>query len=370
MEDYEIDYEEMDYDESEHSSSNIWKILMGIFILVIIIGISYAIYKWWKGKEYICDTRKSSSEPDSCMNCVNGYENRGINDWCCSEDKKGICNVKKPGDSTAGAICDTRVSSGGDNSCLDCRYGFIRKGLNDWCCQKKEQSNCNQIKINPDGSKSYTNKGGSMCDTRKETKAADSCLNCNHGFIRKGLNDWCCQEFEKDNCNQIKTKPDGSKSYTNIGGTMCDTRKAAKEADSCLNCDNGYIRKGLNDWCCKKDEKNCTQLKTNPDGTKSYKNNGGSICDTRKDPKEADSCKNCEFGRVKKGLNDWCCRKSENCKTDNLHYVKPFWSGCYKDEECSGRRDDCIKRDCRKKGLKYKGKWRDCGGWRFKGYCH
>ncbi len=49
--------------------------------------------------------------------------------------------------------------------------------------------------------------------------------------------------------------------------------------------------------------------------------------------------------------------------------VKPFWSNCYKDEQCNGNRDRCIRRDCRSMGLNYKGRWQDCGGWKFRGYC-
>jgi len=34
-------------------------------------------------------------------------------------------------------------------------------------------------------------------------------------------------------------------------------------------------------------------------------------------------------------------------------------------------RDFCIQNECRKKGLWYKTEdWKDCGGWKFKGYCH
>jgi len=68
------------------------------------------------------------------------------------------------------------------------------------------------------------------------------------------------------------------------------------------------------------------------------------------------------------------------------------WSDCYKNEEwqtCgidwnvingiqtswfrrrTQNRDYCIMSECRKKGLWYKvDQWHDCGGWKFKGWCH
>jgi len=50
--------------------------------------------------------------------------------------------------------------------------------------------------------------------------------------------------------------------------------------------------------------------------------------------------------------------------------MKPFWSMCYSNENCPlGDRDLCIKSQCQAKGLKYQGKWHDCGGWKFQGYC-
>jgi len=68
------------------------------------------------------------------------------------------------------------------------------------------------------------------------------------------------------------------------------------------------------------------------------------------------------------------------------------WTDCYKDEEwktCgidwnvingiqkswfrrrTSNRDYCIMSECRKRGLWYNTeKWHDCGGWKFKGWCH
>jgi hypothetical protein len=201
-----------------------------------------------------------------------------------------------------------------------------------------------------------------MCDTRKPAHKADSCKNCTYGRIRKGSNDWCCRK--KENC--MTANPYFKNPSKNNGGSMCDTRKSKKYKDSCKLCKFGRIRKGANDWCCRKKE-NC--MTANPYFKYPSKNSGGSKCDTRKNNKHKDSCKLCKYGRVRKGFNDWCCRKSENCKTANPYYQKPFWTRCYKDEQCRGNRDRCIKRDCKKKGLRYKGKWHDCGSWKFKGYC-
>jgi len=71
----------------------------------------------------------------------------------------------------------------------------------------------------------------------------------------------------------------------------------------------------------------------------------------------------------------------------------PFWTKCYRDEDAPGarfahtnnevgwlpvlghyqiggmNRDDLIQGECEAKGLKFKGKWQDCGRWKFKGYC-
>jgi large subunit ribosomal protein L23 len=117
--------------------------------------------------------------------------------------------------------------------------------------RKGKTTNFKNIK---DGSVGYANKGGSMCDTRKKAHEADSCKNCLYGRVRKGANDWCCQK--KENCktdNPHYKKPDG--------GYICDTRKPKSKNDSCLNCKHGYRRKGLNDWCCqKKEKKNCKQM--------------------------------------------------------------------------------------------------------------
>jgi hypothetical protein len=421
------------YSNFSQKGGTVGSLLIFSVVIVIVVGLGFFGYKQYgeyikKSKEgKLCDTRKDESKPDSCMNCDYGYKNVGINDECCNEKEASNCNVLKSGDSTAGAICDTRNKQGTKNSCLDCRYGYRRKELNDWCCQKFEEKDCNKIKTNPDGSKSVVNIGSSICDTRKKQSEPDSCLNCEHGYTKVGLNDWCCQEKEKDNCNVIITNPDGSKGFGNIGGSICDTRKGKEQADSCLNCEYGRVRKGANDWCCRKEE-NC--FTDNPDFVYPSKNQGGSICDTRKGKEQADSCLNCEYGRVRKGANDWCCRnsencftdnpnfvypsknqggtkcdtrktrdkadsclnceygrvriglddwccrKEENCETDNTHYVEPFWSNCYKDEDCGGNRDTCIKRDCTNKGLKYKKNWQDCGkkfgsnyAWKFRGKC-
>ena len=54
------------------------------------------------------------------------------------------------------------------DSCLNCKFGYIKKGVNDWCCQEKEKEDCTQLKKNADGTQSYKNKGGSMCDTTKK----------------------------------------------------------------------------------------------------------------------------------------------------------------------------------------------------------
>ena len=371
----------------------------------------------------ICDIRKPSKDADSCFNCDHGIIKKGLNDWCCQEFEKDKCiqiEVKKDGSkiflNNGDNMCDTRKKDDQPDSCLNCTHGYKRKGLNDICCTEKEKSECTQIKVNPDGTRSYSNKGGSKCDTRKDKYKVDSCKNCEYGRIKKGLDDWCCQKHE--NCHT--DNPHFKQPPKNKGGSICDTRKEKHHKDSCKLCEFGRVRKGLNDWCCKKDE-NChtdnphfKQPPKNKGGSKCdtrkekhhkdscklcefgrvrkglndwccqkhenchtdnphfkqpSKNYGGKICDTRKEKHHKESCKLCEYGRVRKGLNDWCCKKHENCKTDNSHYVKPFWSKCYKDEECNGRRDDCIKRDCKKKGLAYKGKWHDCGGWRFKGYC-
>jgi hypothetical protein len=304
-----------------------------------------------------CDTRKKAYEADSCKNCTYGRVRKGLNDWCCQKKencKKDNPHYKKP---EGGFMCDTRKPKSKNDSCLNCKHGYRRKGLNDWCCQKKEKKNCKQIKNGK-----YTNDGGNMCDTRKPAHEADSCKNCTYGRVRKGTNDWCCRK--KENC--MTDNPHFKYPSKNNGGSMCDTRKSKKYKDSCKLCKFGRIRKGANDWCCRKKE-NC--MTANPYFKKPSKNNGGSMCDTRKSDKHKDSCKLCKYGRVRKGFNDWCCRKSENCKKANPYYQKPFWSKCYKDEQCRGNRDRCIKRDCKKKGLKYKGKWHDCGGWKFKGYC-
>ena len=62
--------------------------------------------------------------------------------------------------------------------------------------------------------------------------------------------------------------------------------------------------------CQKKEKKIVNKLRTK------YTNDGGSKCDKKK-AHEADSCKNCTYGRVRKGLNDWCCRKERKLYTDN-----------------------------------------------------
>ena len=209
------------------------------------------------------------------------------------------------------------------------------------------------------------NSGGKECDKTKDGNYPDSCSLCEYGRVRKGLNDWCCREEE--NCytdNPYFKYPD-----KNNGGSECDTMKDRRYKDSCSLCKYGRVKKGLNDWCCREEE-NC--YTDNPYFKYPDKNNGGSECDTNKDRRYKDSCSLCKYGRVRKGLNDWCCRKEENCITDNDYYVKPFWSKCYKNEDCNGNRDDCIRNECKSKGLKYYdvlGYYSDCGNWKFKGWC-
>lgn len=60
---------------------------------------------------------------------------------------------------------------------------------------------------------------------------------------------------------------------------------------------------------------------------------------------------------------------------------QPFWTKCYKNEDChkwgnyGNKRDNCIASDCKDAGLKWKGEWYDCGKdsrdlwWHFKGKC-
>ena len=209
------------------------------------------------------------------------------------------------------------------------------------------------------------NNGGSRCDTRKDSNYKDSCSLCEYGRIKHGLDDWCCRKKENCYTDNKHFKYPGK----NNGGTKCDIRKDRRHKDSCSLCEYGRIKHGLDDWCCREEE-NC--YTDNKHFKYPGKNNGGTECDTRKDRRHKDSCSLCKYGRVKKGANDWCCREEENCYTDNSYYVKPFWTSCYKDEECSGNRDSCIKNECSGKGLKYYGglgNYKDCGGWKFKGWC-
>ena len=206
------------------------------------------------------------------------------------------------------------------DSCKNCTYGRVRKGLNDWCCRKKE--NC--ITDNPHFKKPGKNNGGSICDTRKSDKYKDSCKLCKFGRIRKGANNWCCRK--KENC--MTDNPYFKYPSKNNGGSKCDTRKSKKYKDSCKLCKFGRIRKGLNDWCCRKNE-NC--MTANPYFKKPSKNNGGSKCDTRKSDKHKDSCKLCKYSYVRVGANDWCCRKNEpKCKNGKQYLCgKPPICGVY-----------------------------------------
>jgi len=80
-----------------------------------------------------------------------------------------------------GTMCDTRPSH--FPQCSNCPYGTVRRGLNDWCCEKKEK--CTASGTQP----------GHPCDTR--AGHYPQCSTCPYGTIRKGLTDWCCKEDEK-----------------------------------------------------------------------------------------------------------------------------------------------------------------------------
>lgn len=320
------------------------------FLLKIIMYIALAVvlyfttlWVWKKILQLFTDIKEGVitgvgiKPKDSCHQDKDRAAARGMT-WCgdCNPDKVGKGRFKKYNDAYDRCLTETEAENEDEgNKCIE---GF-------WHSER-------------------------ICDTSKNADDPESCMKCAYGWKRPTglLSDWCCGKHE--NCNKIEVWEgdiwkdrdvdgdvgvDAGKNIVRPGrlvsGQLCDSRKDQGHLDSCLNCDNGF-KKGIfgdeiNDMCCNEDDRFCTQvieLKNANIGSDIYiplnKNDnnynqvntgknfnnfkkefinkaGGdglhSICDTRLDQDNANSCLNCEYGyrRPRGNLNDWCCRKDE-----------------------------------------------------------
>ena len=216
--------------------------------------------------------------------------------------------------------------------------------------------------------KDGTRKKGQSCGHNNHCKGSNKCTGLAPGSKNKhgkkigkcgkaDLGVYCRGhgECKSNTCWDWHCVPNRSDRVTN-NGSKCFRNKECRSNKCSRNNTNKNAAKWSSGTC-----------------SKASQNRKNVTCDTRRSHRQRpDSCEYCEWGHTRSGANDWCCKPCENCKKGNKHYKRPFWTGCYKDEQCPGRkRDNCIRRDCKKKGLTYRSSngWKDCGGWKFKGYC-
>ena len=210
-------------------------------------------------------------------------------------------------------------------------YGCGAKGWNErktglgnaHCCIIESESACFEKKCKcPNG----TPKTGVDCPTDGST----NCKSCNNGYYVTGAGS-CA--LKKCTCSN----------GTAATGAACPANGGAK----CTKCNSGYsliggaclkkvncVAKWIDNWgeCseCHNGTQSRTQVIDKP------QQNGGAACNLKT---ESQSC-------------------SPGCA--------PFWTKCYKDEDCDGNRDKCIEAECKSKGLKKSwhsehGWWIDCG---------
>lgn len=201
------------------------------------------------------------------------------------------------------------------------------------------------------------NNGGTICDKRKHIYHEDSCERCKYGMITHGINDWCCQSVEEENCfnrptsNEladttllqiISTFDDGTFNIWNFDKN--DDRKlflytSIKQLpiQSLSYYGSGFTRKAvavsensITFYEEKTPSNNCRLINFNVDAevtksqceadihcTLTYKAfpidiEDYQLCDSRKSAFHPDSCARCVYGHVPVFANDACKPKDSH----------------------------------------------------------
>ena len=253
----------------------------------------------------------SSNDPLTYVKkCKSGHACYGVCSCSSCEDGK-YCdwdNTRK---------CQEKLDNGDETKMAQVGCGnnsdFAKKCKSNWACGGK-------CSCNPDGENSSEGKcpENQYCQWWGDRKCKDKLTNgsycgqddfkCQSGIC---IDSYCSSKAKiGDPCGSADCAPNCD--YHCEGKGKCNNWICVIEAAS-LN---------VGDYCSSNDKCKSNNCKSGvcAEPEKMGGSQFGDYCDNRLGEEYGNSCKNCSYGRRNDGFHDWCCRKEENCSTDNDYY--------------------------------------------------
>ncbi|EWS75215.1 leishmanolysin family protein (macronuclear) [Tetrahymena thermophila SB210] len=304
-----------------------------------------------------CKTCSQPIDPNSCLSCNDGFFLDGTKCSACSSPCKTCdssstkclsCVANYTYDSsknTCSPICDSSCKNcskpNDPNACTSCNDGSFLDGNKCTVCTSPCKTCDTQATkclscitdYTYDSSKNQCNPDCDIsCKTCSKPKDANQCLSCNDGAFLDGTKCTLCTSPCKT-CDTLSTKCsscvtnytyDNSKNQCNPDCDIsCKTCSKPKDANQCLNCNDGAFLDGTKCTLCTLPCKTCDTVSTKCSSCvtnytyDSSKNQCNPDCDasckTCSNPKDANQCLSCNDGAFLDGTKCTLC--TPPCKT-------------------------------------------------------